>query len=377
MQFSDPMMPSLRRCEQSRQRKSCRLVIAVLALCAAGAAPAQEALTVVSWGGAYEAAQKRAIFDPFTRETGIPVNIARYNGNLGALENRADEESWDVIDMLESTAISACEAGQLQKLDAAAVLKADHAELQRDFGPARLRRCSIPQNVFATVLAYDDRAFPGIKPMRVEDFFDTGRFPGKRAIAKSPDGILEWALMAEGVPPEQVYDLLSTDRGLRLAFRQLEALRDHIIWWDEAGEAPRLLAEGRAAMASGYNGRFFSATQDENAPISIIWDGRLIGYDVWAIPAMTDQPEAARRFLRFASRPEAMARLAEQIPYGPARRSAMDRIGLKPGTGIPMRDHLPNAPQHGARALVSDSLWYSHTSAMRHRRFRAWLNDEE
>ncbi len=338
------------------------------ALLALLAAPVQaEELTVVTWGGAYEAAQQQAIFAPFTAQTGITITTARYDGSLTALKARAQAEGWDVIDMLEPVAITACETGLLARLDHSTLIKD-----KTDFAPADLRPCSLPQNVFATVMAYAPNAFPGIKPTRIADFFDTTRFPGKRAIRKSPDDILEWALLAEGVPPSQVYDLLSTDRGLRLAFRKLDQIRDHIIWWEDAADPPRLLAQGRASMASGYNGRFFAAQQNGQA-LSVVWHGRIIGYEVWGIAKGTDAPKAARQFLRFATRPEAMARLSERIPYGPARQSALPRIGLQPGTGIPMRDHLPNAPQHGPTFLVRDSLWHSHTADLRQRRFDAWL----
>jgi len=332
-----------------------------------------EALTVVTWGGAYEAAQKTAVFVPFTEATGIPVEVKRYSGAIGSLRKRAEAESWDVIDMLEADAITGCEDGLLRKLRHDEILGGLDRAVRRDFAPTRLRPCSLPQNVFATVMAYDDRAYPGLKPTRIEDFFDVEEFPGKRAIHRSPDVILEWALMAEGVPAAQVYDLLSTDRGLRLALRRLEALRGHIVWWEDAGAPARLLEKGEVAMASGYNGRFFAAAQDRGAPVSVIWDGRLIGTDVWAMPVTTDRPEAARAFLEFAARPEVMAGLAARIPYGPARKSAMEWIGLHPESGVPMRDHLPNAPQHGARMLVRDSVWYSHTEAIRERRFEAWL----
>ncbi|WP_198586120.1 ABC transporter substrate-binding protein [Roseovarius salinarum] len=349
-------------------------ILVALALALPGAGRADEPpLTVVSWGGSYEAAQRKAIFTPFTEATGIAVEVKRYDGGIAELRDRAAAEGWDVIDMLEADAISGCEAGLLAPLDPQALFGDDAARLAGDMAPAVIRRCSLPQNVYATVMAYDDRAFPGVKPTRIEDFFDVARFPGKRAIRRSPDGILEWALLAEGVPPSQVYDLLSTDRGLRLAFRRLDSLRGHIIWWEDAATPPRLLEEGKAVMASGYNGRFFTAARRDGAPISVVWDGRLIAHDVWAISATADRPEAARRFLRFAVRPGPMARLAERIPYGPARRSALSRIGLGPETGIPMRDHLPNAPQHGPRKLVRDSDWASHTRAMRQRRFEAWL----
>jgi len=345
-------------------------------LVAPGAARSdQPTLTVVSWGGAYEAAQRQALFEPFTKLTGIKIRVATYDGGLNAVRARAKEHDWDVVDMLEGQAIAACEEGMLSTLNAKAVTSREAPPLGSDLRPARLRKCSLPQSVYATVMAYDDRAFPGLKPTKLDDFFDLERFPGKRAIEKRPDVILEWALMAEGVPPSQVYDLLSTDRGLRLAFRRLTSIRDAIVWWESADEAARLLGQGAVAMASGYNGRFFSAAREHGQPISIVWDGRLLGYDVWAILKSSKKSELAEQFLRFATAPDSLARLAERIPYGPARRSALERIGHHPRLKIPMRDHMPNAPRHDNRGLVRDSRWYAHTQALRQRRFSDWLAD--
>ncbi|PWE31166.1 spermidine/putrescine ABC transporter substrate-binding protein [Maritimibacter sp. 55A14] len=353
-----------------------RWFLVVLALCATPAGAQQDAgpdpLTVVSWGGAYEAAQRAALFEPFTQATGTPLDIRSYDGSLEALRQRAKIEGWDVIDMLEDQAIAACDAGLLRPLEPAQI---GGPAAMRDFMEGAFRGCSVAQNVFATVMAYDARAYPGVKPATVEDFFDLARFPGRRALPRSPDVVLEWALMAEGVPTAQVYDLLSTDRGLRLALRKLDTIRDEILWWEETAAPAEWLAEGRVAMAAGYNGRFFAA-QQAGAPLSVIWDGRIIGVEVWAVAAASDAPEAALDFLRFASAPAPQAALAERIPYGPARRSALKRVGLHPEHGVPMRDHLPNAPQHGDRALVRDSDWYANTHALRTRRFETWLEGE-
>ncbi len=348
--------------------------LALLATLAGLPAWAQETLTVVSWGGVYEAAQRAALFEPFTAETGIEIEALTYGGGLPALERRAKAERWDLVDMFEDEAIAACEAGLLRPIEPEAVAVVHpEAGLETDFLPGAFRDCSLAQNVFATVMAYDQRAFPGLKPVRVEDFFDLDRFPGKRAVERSPDLILEWALLAEGVPAGQIYDLLSTDRGLRLAFRKLDTIRDAIVWWEDVARPAEMLRDGEASMAMGYNGRFFAMARDQGAPITLVWDGRIIGYDVWAIPASSQQPELAERFLRFATQPEQLASLAELIPYGPARNSALQLVGLHPNTNIPMKDQLPNAPQHGPRFLIRDSTWYAHTEALRQRRFDAWL----
>ncbi len=347
----------------------------IFLLCSFCATPLEaDELSVVSWGGAYEAAQRQAVIDPFADQTGTTMSLTQYDGTWQALAERGATEGWDVVDMLADQARIACNRGLLLETRPQTLFSADQLT---DFSPFEPDNCAVPQNTYARVMAYDDRAFPGVKPARIEDFFDIIRFPGKRAVQRSPDGILEWALLAEGVPPEQVYGLLSTDRGLRLAFRRLDTIRDHILWWEAAPEPADILADRRAVMAAGYNGRFFDAVQRGHAPIVTVWDGRIIGLEVWAITATSAHTDAARTFLQYAAKPSSMARLAERIPYGPARASAFDRIGLNPETGIPMRPYLPNAPQHGGRSLVQDSTWYANTEALRTRRFEAWIQGAE
>ena len=258
---------------------------------------ANETITVVSWGGVYENAQRRAIFEPFTEATGVKVKAVTYKGGIDAIQSRSEAESWDVIDMIEDQAILACDTGLLTKLDANQVaVMHQSVSIQEDFVAGAFRDCSVAQNIYSTVFAYDERAFLGEKPETIEDFFDLKRFPGKRALLRNPDVILEWALIAMGVPVGQVYDLLSTDRGLRLAFRKLEVLRNNVVWWTDVGEPSQLLSEGEVVMASGYNGRFFAAVQDDGIPITIVWDGQVLSYDVWGISSISKNKEISKQY---------------------------------------------------------------------------------
>lgn len=356
-----------------------RLKILVLLLAAvATSAPAGErSLTVVTWGGAYEASQRAAFFEPFTRATGIEIKTVRYAGGVEALRDHlasSDPPHWDVIDIIRSDARTACRAGLLEPFDPAILAPApDGTPASDDFIPGALGRCSISQLVFATVVAYDDRAFPGEKPQSVADFFDLEAFPGKRALRKAPVGLLEWALRSYGVPRTQIYDLLSTERGLGLAFRRLDRIRDHLVWWQDGADPVELLRSGRVAMATGYNGRFFHAHVMEGAPISIIWDSALLEFNNWAIPAGTPNRALAEQFIRFATTSERLGDLANRISYGPARLSAQRRIGLNVEAGIPMGPHLPTAPKHLGKAIIKDYAWYTQTAELRRRHFEAWL----
>lgn len=350
-----------------------------LALCVVGpvaAADEADVLTVVSWGGAYEESQRIAYFEPFERATGTTIVVEQYNGGLERLrEELADGRTeWDVVDMVSADARAGCREGLLRPFDPSILPAArDGTPAREDFIDGALLPCAVIQLVFSTVIAYDERAFPGEKPQTVVDFFDVERFPGKRALRKAPVALLEWALLSYGVPRTQLYDLLSTRRGMDLAFRRLDEIRDHIVWWEDGSTPARLLAAGEVAMASGYNGRFFDARVVDGAPIAIIWDGQILDYDVWAIPRGTDQPELAEDFVAFATLPDRMAEQARHIPYGPTRRSAMRRIGLHRVTMTPMREQLPTAEHRLSAAIWQDSEWYARTEALRQRMFQAWL----
>jgi putative spermidine/putrescine transport system substrate-binding protein len=356
-----------------------RLRPALAALLLLAAAPAADArtLTVVTWGGAYEASQRAAIFAPFTAATGIEVTIARYDGGVAPLRDHLAQDgppAWDVVDMIRADAHTACRAGLLEPFDPAILAPgADGTPAEADFIDGAFGDCFVTQLVFATVIAYDDRAFPGEKPRSVADFFDVERFPGKRALRAAPVGLFDWALRSYGVPRSQIYDLLSTERGLRLAFRRLDRIRDQLVWWRAGSEPVDMLRSGAVAMATGYNGRFFQAQAVEGAPISVIWDSALLEQNTWAIPKGAPDRDLAEQFIRFATSSEQLGAMANRISYGPARRSAQRRIGLHVETGIPMRPHMPTAARHLAQALDKDDEWYARTADLRRRRFDAWF----
>lgn len=345
-------------------------------LSAGNSDPDREVLTIATWGGSYENSQRRAYFEPFTAATGVEIETVHYDGGVKALREQlaSGDTDWDLVDMIQSDASAACEEGLLADIDPAILAPAPDGTAPRDdFMEGAIHRCFITQIVFSTVIAFDNRAFPGVKPDSVEDFFNLKDFPGKRALRKSPVGLFEWALLSLSVPREQLYDLLSTRRGLDQASRQLNGIRDAIVWWTRGDEPVELLTSGKAAMATGYNGRFFHARAMEGAPISVIWDGQLIGFNSWTILRGTDQAELAADFIAFATRADNMAAQASLISYGPTRKSAQQRVGLNTDTGVPMRPYMPTAPSHMDTAVVRDHRWYSQTVDLREQWFRDWL----
>ena len=397
MRYSLISQPTIGRCFSDCARPV--LLLALLATANVQADTAgfeDDSLLIGTWGGPYEEAQRAALFTPFEQSSGVRIQTSVYTGGLEVFNESTPP---DVLDMLEDEAELACEAGLLKSIEHSSLVDAENSGTvfsmadntnnlsddlinqlldqdtfdKQDFQADAFKNCSVAHLTFSTLIAYDERAFTGEKPKRINDLFDFERFPGKRALQRSPAALFEWAMMAEGVPLSQIYDLLSTERGLRLVLKRLDKLKGHIIWWDTPAEAVDLLEQGKAVMASGYNGRFFDAWS-RGVPLNMIWDGQIIDRSVWAIPAASIADKAAAlSFLRFALHPQRLAHMAREIPYGPIRTSAFDYIGLHPETGIVMTDHLPTAEHHLANALHRDTRWYARTSVLRQTYFSRWI----
>ena len=96
-------------------------VLAVTALGAGGVAPAlgQDALTVVSWGGAYTMSQVKAYHEPFAKETGTQILSEDYNGGLAQIKAQVDSGNvtWDVVDLELSDVVRGCDEGLLEEID--------------------------------------------------------------------------------------------------------------------------------------------------------------------------------------------------------------------------------------------------------------------
>ena len=217
------------------------------------------------------------------------------------------------------------------------------------------------------------RTSPAPVPSTIEDFFDMKKFPGRRGMRRTPQVNLEFALMADGVPLDQVYATLSTAEGVDRAFRKLDTIKEHIVWWTAGAQPPQMLADGEVVMSTAYNGRIFNAQVLENQPFTVVWDGQVLDKGQLAIVYGTPRLKAARRFLAFAARSESTARLGRYISYSPVRRSGSALITTHIETGVDMKPHMPTTPENMTRALHNDWEWWSDHVDEMNERFSAWM----
>jgi putative spermidine/putrescine transport system substrate-binding protein len=349
-------------------------VVASLVLALAPATRAAEdasGLVVATFGGAYGQSQQKAYFEPFTQSTGTKISIETYDGSFGAIKNKiaATPSAYDLVDLSAGALAALCHDGLLEPIDGS-ILDGGQS-IADDFIAGGLPSCGVGSVAWATMLAFDKRAFAKGQPSKIADLLDTRRFPGKRALPNGPRYTLELALLADGVPPENVYGELGTPAGVDRAFNALDKIKSDILWWDKGQEPVTWLLEQKAVMAAAYTGRLFRAAVSASQ-LDLLWDGEVYDFDVWAIPKTATNKDAAKHFIAFASDPARLAAQAQLIAYGPMRQSAIPLVGKHPLIGVEMKSYLPTAPNHLQKALRFDAAWWNEHGDGLTTRFQSW-----
>lgn len=352
------------------------ILTSALVVVAAGAHAQDKQMNLLSWGGAYGNSHVQAYVKPFEAKTGIKVSVADADNPATPLKAQVEAKnvSTDVASVEYADAVRLCDEGLLETIDPAILAPAaDGTAAKDDFIEGAVTDCFVGTDVYSMILAYDDTKFPDAKPATPADFFDTAKFPGKRTMRKGAKFNLEFALIADGVAPDKVYETLGTPEGVDKAFAKLDSIKKNVIWWEAGAQPPQLLADGEVSMAFAFNGRIFDAAQKEGKPFKIVWDGQIYEMEGWVIPKGAPNLEAAKEFVTFSTSPEPQARAAEFISYGPPRKSAAALVGNVDGTEVAMGPNLPTYADNMKQALASNlDFWVDHDAELQER-FNAWL----
>ncbi len=336
-------------------------------------------LVVVSWGGAYTKSQQMAYHNPYMKLHPDINLINDDSSNEATAKIRAQAEagntSWDIVDALASDAITLCDEGLIEEIDHDKMLaKApDGTPASKDFGDLIVSPCFIPSIVYSTTFGYRNDKFGGKNPTSISDVFDLKKFPGKRSLEKRPMNNLEWALIADGVPADKIYDTLDTAAGVDRAFKKLDTIKDHVVWWTKGAQPPQLLADGEVVIASAYNGRLFAAIEENKQPINMMWDYQVFDLDGWVVPKGSKNKKEALAYLKFATDTQRLADQAKYISYGPARASSAPMVGKHAVLGIDMKPHMPTTPANAKNTLLTNYAWWADHKDELSERFEAWL----
>lgn len=328
----------------------CALLGASLGLAAIGAslpAQAEEQVTFVSQGGAYQKAQTVAILDPAAKKLNITINQDSVPDAWPAIKTQvgSGKPTWDVVDTPTGYCLRGGAQGLIEKLDFSKLPNAASM-------PAAYRNdYSVAYEFYSSVLAFSQKTFvAGNAPNSWADFWDVKKFPGRRALRNHPIATLEAALMADGVAPDQLYPL-DVDR----AFRKLDEIKPFItVWWTSGAQSAQLLNDGEVDMIMAWNGRV-SALINEGAKVGFTYNQGVLQSTSLCILKGAPNLATAIRFVNEAVDPVNQANLPLHIDYGPANPKAFDTGIIKPGRAM----QLPSAPENAARQALMSYAWWS------------------
>lgn len=318
-----------------------------VSMIATGAMAQDKKLTVASWGGAFQEAQSKALFEP-AAAAGYEVKQVTYGGMSDVrLQVETKSVTLDVVVSGSGSAARAGADGLLEKLDYSVIDVSN-------FYPGLYSDYCVGGDVFSTVYAWNTDKFPNGGPQSWADFWDVGKFPGRRAYRGSVAGALEPALMADGVPAAEVYQVLSSKEGIQRAIDKVRELKPHIdVFWTSGAQHAQLMKDGEVDMVTGWNGRFDTVAAD-GAKVAYSFNQALLDYDCFAIPKGAPNRDTAMAFLGEISKPEYQDDLPKYITYGPTNKLAYDTGVIDAATAA----RLPSSPENTAKQLPINLAWY-------------------
>ena len=313
-------------------------------------------------GGATTRARDETTNKDFTAETGVTLK-ADFNADVTKFFAAMDSGAsipWSVIEFpTKGDFIRARDAGYVEKLDPSIV---DFSKIEPDahdeYGVDVMR--------YGIVLTYNTDQFKGdAAPTRMEDLYDTQKFPGKRCMFKYPQfgAVLESALLADGVTRDTLYPL-DLDR----AFKKLDTIKPDILWWSNGDDAIRLISSGECSIGIAWSGRVYSAAKKDKAPLAMVWQDGLYSAAVYAVPKGAPNPTAGQAFIaHFVADVEGQKALVKEITYA---------TGIAGVTAADYGDDLAPwivAGDNAKKAILENADYYAKNLPEVVDRFNRWV----
>lgn len=319
---------------------------------------AAERIVVAQPGGPYETAFTKAFAEPFTKATGIEVAmVARPFFPSAQVQAQVEAKSyqWDVVSLSAFDVEILARRNLLENLDLS-------SKILDGIIPNAIRPQWLGVDIYATVSAYRTDKVKGKLPESWKDLWDVAGIPGRRSMYKNPQGMLEAALMADGVTPKDVYPI-----DYKRAFKKLDEIKPKIaVWWNGGVQSTQLLRDGDIEYMAIWNGRAQSAI-DDGAPAKIVWNQGLYTVHGFSIAKGAPKKALGVEFIKFCASAERQAAYTPFLAGGPTNTKAFEHIDPK------LAQTLPSAPSYLASLLEVNTSWWTDNKEDAVNRFNEWL----
>ncbi|WP_371227948.1 extracellular solute-binding protein [Roseovarius sp. 2305UL8-3] len=249
-------------------------------------------IVICNWGGAASEILADVLGTAFTAETGIPLRVDGAGPSPGKVRAMVESGAvvWDVLDSGAGSAIVMNKAGIIQPIDY------DIVDATKVLEGTALP-FAVGNYLFGYGLATNPTMLPNGVPQNWADVWDVEQFPGMRTFRKSVRGQLESAVLALGIPREEVYSFLD-EEGIKAAIAKFRELRDNIIVWGSGSESQNLFLQGEVTMGKIWSTRaFLLKDQMEPGTFQLSFEGGVLQPGMWAVPV--NNPAGTKTAMNF------------------------------------------------------------------------------
>lgn len=311
-------------------------------------------VVVSGFGGETYDVRQKQLFDPFTKLSGVRVVQADWDYGKYTSMVTATRPEWDMIDFDGYSVAALIEQGTPPAKLAPWVRRCDLVD-------AKYRDYAAGSYAYSVVMGWSTKLSG--TPSGWADFFDTKRFPGKRAFPKSIyAGTAEIALLADGVSKDRIYPL-DLDR----AMAKLTTIKDDLIFYDSYAQGQQYMVQGSASMIATANSRMIQLKNEGEAVDWTYQDAVLYPWGGFPMPQHAPDADAANALIDYMSTPDAQALVARKLYLGPTVSAALDL--LTPSE----RALQPSAPDNVAKQLTVNTAELAKQDAEYVKKFFAWV----
>lgn len=315
----------------------------------------KQKLVVVSFGGQWQEAQRKAIFEPFEKRYGVDIVEVEYNGDYSLIKEKARKGEWHVIDVEPAELLLGSQDSIYETVDYSKMNK-------EELIPDAVHPYGMGVITYAIIMGYSTEAFKSGRPhpSTWKDFWDTKTFPGKRGLHNSPQWMLEIASLSGGIQRDQLYPI-----DLNKAFNQLNRIKPQSLLFETWAQPAQLIQRGEVSVSVGTNGRLLAA-KEQGVPLDVSWDQGILAVEYYVVPKGLKNRDLAMQFLAFAASVEGQKDIPKYIAYGPTNRKAMALVDGNIARG------LPTYPENFSKLVSFNPEWWFKNKSEAIRRYNEW-----
>jgi putative spermidine/putrescine transport system substrate-binding protein len=222
--------------------------------------------------------------------------------------------------------------------------------------------CGVPVLRSAFLLVYNADKYGNNPPTSWADFYDTTRFPGTRGIMNyAKDAGMETALLASGVPGDQLYPL-DYDR----AFATLDTIRPSVRFYETGAQQTQALESGEIDMMLAWPGRAYEAAKN-GANLKVVWNQPLYYTDSLGIVKGAKNLDAAYELINALIDTPTQEAIMAALPYGSPNANA------RPSADPMLNAFIATSNVTGTEVHRDDEWWAANLDDAT-RRWTDWVN---